>query len=99
MVGMPVCEHSVNHTQRFGFASLQPCSPSSRPTGQVKPPDPKPQVTSLRSSPGANRVAPLRGAERYELALVRGAGRGVELLKFAYCRIFPKIIVVLFVCC
>ena len=31
MVGMPVCEHSVNHTQRFGFASLQPCSPSSRP--------------------------------------------------------------------
>ena len=23
----------------------------------------KPQVTSLRSSPGANRVAPLRGAE------------------------------------
>ena len=62
MVGMPVCEHSVNHTQRFGFASLQPCSPSSRPTGQVKPPDPKPQVTSLRSSPGANRVAPLRGA-------------------------------------
>jgi len=50
------------------------------------------------ASRGANRVAPLRGAERYELALVRGAGRGVELLKFAYCHFYPKIFVVLLVC-
>jgi len=45
-----------------GFGCGVTGSPSSRPTGQVKTPDRKPQVTSLRSSPGANRVAPLRGA-------------------------------------
>ena len=64
-------------------------SPSSRPTGQVKPPDSKPQVASLRSLPGVNHVAPLRGAYSLRALISNRTGRiffSVELRRFCKAR-------------
>ena len=56
-------------------------SPSSRPTDQVKPPDSKPQVASLRSLPRANHVAPLRGAYSLRALISNRTGRMFSLRK------------------